>query len=666
MSDEHKSRNELIEELAGCRRRIDELQEIDSRRQSTVEALRHSESTLRSLVLAAPIGIGLAVDRTLKWTNDHVSRMLGYTAEELTGQSARILYADDDEFERVGRIKHPQIEERGVGFVETRWRRKDGTLLDVWLSSSAIEYGDTSAGIVFTVMDLSEMKRAEAALRRSEASYRSLVRNAVYGIYRSTRDGRLLDANPALVEMLGYEGREELLSKNLSTDVYRRSQDRRDLVDLFLSRERVEAVETEWRRRDGEVITVRLTGRSVRNETGDFLYWEMIAEDVTERRILEEQLRQAQKLEGIGQLAGGIAHDFNNLLTAIGGYATLISEAMSENDPNRDRLVEINRAAERATTLTRQLLAFSRKQLLNPRILLLSDVVRDMEGMLRRLIGEDIELGTELADDLAFTRADHGQIEQVLMNLVVNARDAMPDGGTLTIETGNVDLGEGDACRDPSVPPGPRVQLRVRDTGCGMDEAVRSRIFEPFFTTKDRERGTGLGLATVYGIVRQSGGNVSCESEPGRGTTFVVCLPRVEGEAAIEEEDTPAEVRGNGSGSILLVEDDAGVRALAEEVLAESGYRVLSAASGSEAVEVVREYRGEIDLLLTDVVLPGLSGPEVAERLCADHPDLRVVFMSGYTGEAIRDRLSRSREAPLLEKPFTPTALESMIRNALR
>jgi len=666
MRDEEKTRAELLEELAGARGRIEELLSAETRRHKTAEALRQSEATLRSLVLASPIGIGLARERILEWTNDRISRLTGYSPEELIGQDARILYPDDEEYERVGRIKHAQVRAEGVGYIETRWRRKDGEVLDIWLSSSAIDPDDFSAGLVFTAMDLTERNRAEEALRQSEASYRSLVRNAVYGIYRSTLDGRLLDVNPALVEMLGYESRAELLAKNLGTDVYRRPADRERLVEFFEKKSVVDAVEVDWRRRDGTPITVRLSGRPVRDADGDLRHWEMIAEDVTERRILEDQLRQAQKLEGIGQLAGGIAHDFNNLLTAIGGYATLVTESLSEDDANHSRLLEINRAAERATSLTRQLLAFSRKQLLSPRVLCLNDVVEGMEGMLRRLIGENIELRTCLAKDLGHVRADHGQIEQVLLNLAVNARDAMPDGGVLTLETTNATTGLEGACRDPAVPPGPRVRLRVTDTGCGMDDEVRRRVFEPFFTTKDRERGTGLGLSTVYGIVKQSEGHIRCESEPGRGSTFTVCLPRVEGPLDVAPEEEPAAERTNGRGSILLVEDDEGVRTLASEVLDESGYSVLTASSGPEAVRILGEYRGEIDLLLTDVVLPGMSGPEVAERIRADRPDLRVVFMSGYTGEAIGDQLTSDRGAPLLEKPFTPSALEQVVRDALR
>jgi len=416
------------------------------------------------------------------------------------------------------------------------------------------------------------------------------------------------------------------------------------------------------RRKNGSIIQAEITsnplvfdGRSAQL---------VLAADVTERRSLEEQLRQSQKMEAIGQLACGAAHDFNNLLTSILGYAELLTGRVQEHDL-MEAVSEITKAAERAASLTRQLLAFSRKQVLAPEVLEVNRLITNLEKMLRRLIGEHIELAARLAPDLGRVRADAGQIEQVILNLVVNGRDAMPRGGRLVIETAGVDLDDAYAREHISVRPGRYVMIAVSDSGVGMDAATKARIFEPFFTTK--ETGTGLGLATVYGIVKQSGGNIWVYSEPGKGTTFKIYLPQLEG-AEVKAQPRKAALDAHavaGSETILLVEDEEAVRALTRRVLEAKGYTLLVAKSGAEALELARSHASPIQLLLSDLVMPGMGGPELAAQLAALRPDIRILFMSGYTDDAaIRNGLIH-QTASFLQKPFTPDGLVRKVRETL-
>ena len=392
-----------------------------------------------------------------------------------------------------------------------------------------------------------------------------------------------------------------------------------------------------------------------------------MALDITDRRQLEEQLRQAQKMEAVGRLAGGIAHDFNNLLMVIQGYADLLTERLAEGDPLRRNAEQIQTASQRATSLTRQLLAFSRKQMLAPKVLSIHSIVGDMEKILRRLIGEDVQLETSSVPDLGLVKADRSQIEQVILNLAVNARDAMPEGGRLTIETANVDLDESFSHSSVMLSPGPYVMLAVTDNGCGMDVETQAHIFEPFFTTKEKGKGTGLGLATVYGIVKQSGGYVWVYSEPGRGTSFKVYLPRVR-----DEQTTAGRDRGidgqtlpQGTETVLLVEDEKGVRELAREYLEMTGYTVIEAENGHTALELAGLHSGPIHLLMTDVVMPGISGRELSERVKAIRPGIRVLFMSGYTDQAVVHHGILETDAVLLQKPFTVAALAAKLRDIL-
>lgn len=507
-----------------------------------------------------------------------------------------------------------------------------------------------------------ELTRSNAALRQSEANFRSLVTNSPYAIFRSSAEGKFLDTNPALLMMLGYTDESELLTQ--APSVTGCGEMSESLVGYFSSCVPFRHIEVGWKRKDEKRITVNLTGRPNFNVDGQLKYFEVVAEDITERKALEAKLRQAQRMESIGRLSGAIAHDFNNLLSVIIGYSGVLEERFEGSVQSRKNIEEIKKAAQRAASLTRQLLVFSRQQVLEPKVLNLNTAVAAMGKMLRRLIGEHIELSTILDPKLACIKADHGQIEQVIMNLAVNARDAMPQGGKLRIETENVELDEEYVKRHPAAVPGNYVMLTVSDTGTGMDNETQSHIFEPFFTTKEKDKGTGLGLAVVYGVVKQSGGYISVSSQLGKGTIFKAYLPSVED--AVEETHYRNTVKSvNGTETILLVEDEEALRVLTRDVLKQSGYTVLESSNGTEALEIAHRQRGRINLLLTDVVLPGLSGRVVAEKISALYPQTKVLFMSGYTDSIIAAQGVMEQGMFLLQKPFAPDELRAKIRTVL-
>jgi two-component system cell cycle sensor histidine kinase/response regulator CckA len=506
-----------------------------------------------------------------------------------------------------------------------------------------------------------EQRRAQDALRRSEAQYRSLVEHAVFGIYKATIEGQFLTVNPALVTMLGYDTADALLAVGLP-NVFADPTVGADL--MHRERDQFTGEEAMWQRKSGEPIRVRLSGRQIEVIDGGRSAFEVIVEDITERHRLQEQLRQAQKMEAVGQLAGGVAHDFNNMLTAILGYSELLTEQIGPDKPIGQDLRAIVTAAERAAALTRQLLAFSRKQVLAMTPLDLTRVVRDVEPMLRRLIGEQIVIKTVLADDLDAVMADATQLDQVLMNLAVNARDAMPRGGVVTIETRNAELDQRYVLTHTGARAGAYAMLSVGDSGIGMSREVQAKIFEPFFTTKERGRGTGLGLAAVYGIVKQLGGYVSVESEPERGSTFKIYLPRTNQPAAVKSTPAPV-VSPVGAESILLVEDEDDVRSFIKIALQRFGYQVVEAASAPDALTHLEALDRPIHLLLTDVVLPGMDGRELAARVTRERPDVQILFMSGYTD---RMRTTDGYLEPgvhLLEKPFTAETLLKKTRQIL-
>ncbi|HKT88622.1 MAG TPA: PAS domain S-box protein [Candidatus Sulfotelmatobacter sp.] len=534
--------------------------------------------------------------------------------------------------------------------------------------SKNIRYGERDKEVLtFVARQLAsavEIKRNELALRRSEARYRSLVQSSVYGIYRSSLEGRFLDVNPALISMLGYESVEEVLMLDPEKDVFARPQEHARLIEDFRRTGRLDGVELKWKRKDASTITVRISGRAVSSadEPADVL--EAIAEDVTDRRILEDQFRQAQKMEAVGRLAGGVAHDFNNLLMVISGYAEVILANLPCEHPLHEKGRAIQQAADRATTLTRQLLAFSRKQLLELKIVDVNAIVQDMERLLRPLIGENVEFITALAPEAAHTRADSGQLEQVLMNLVVNAKDAMPGGGKLTIQTQNILMDESHRRGQQFIRPGRYVMLSVSDTGTGMDKETQSRIFEPFFTTKEKGKGTGLGLSTVYGIVKQSGGYVMVQSEVGQGTSFQIYLPQVEGDVETNAAPAPDAASG-GSETILLVEDEESVRQLVRDTLSAKGYKVLEADSGEAGLAAADAHKGKIDLVISDVVMPGMSGRDLVKNLSKTRPETRVLYLSGYTEDAIVSDGSIESGTAFLQKPFSLLSLSRKVREVL-
>jgi PAS domain S-box-containing protein len=510
-----------------------------------------------------------------------------------------------------------------------------------------------------------EHKRHEEALTRSEARYRSLVQSAVYGIYRSTLEGKFLDVNPALITILGYGSAEEILALNPRSDVFLDPDEMTRLMGEFQRGSRLDSVEVRWKTKDGNVITVRLSGRVVGTPGEAEEVLEVIAEDVTERRVLEEQFRQAQKMEAVGRLAGGVAHDFNNLLMVVSGYTEVLLENTDCSSPMYPKIEAIQQATDRATTLTRQLLAFSRKQLLELKVVDMNAIVADMERLLRPLIGENIELATRLAPNLGRTRADAGQIEQVIMNLVVNSKDAMPNGGKIAIATANVNLDEDWRREHSYIQPGPYVMLSVSDNGQGMDRETQSRIFEPFFTTKEKGKGTGLGLSTVYGIVKQSGGYVFAQSEIGQGTIFRIYFPRVEDAAEPVHQAQTAKSSLCGTETVLLVEDEESVRQLVRETLAARGYQVLEADDGEKALKIAASHAGPIHMLVTDVVMPGMSGRELAKHLGQTHPQTKVLYLSGYTEDAIVHQGVLDSGTAFLQKPFTLQMLSRKVREVL-
>jgi PAS domain S-box-containing protein len=510
-----------------------------------------------------------------------------------------------------------------------------------------------------------ERLRIEHALRESEAQ---LARTEAFALVMTAHlslEGHWLKVPPRLCRLLGLE-EHRLLGTSIDELLHPEDAVMGGWEHLVRGETRTVDLETRWRRPDGKPLWMYLNASLVQGTAGEPLYLLLYLRDITERKSLEDQLRQAQKMEAVGQLAGGIAHDFNNLLTAILGSTELLLADTPPGDPRREDVQEISRSAHRAAALVRQLLAYSRKQVLQPRRVDLNAIVRDMGAMLRRVVGEPIELRLDLDPGLGHVTADPGQLEQVIANLGVNARDAMPRGGTLTITTTNV-TGRGvTAAADEALPAaGPLVSLAVTDTGIGMDDEVRGRLFEPFFTTKELGRGTGLGLATVYGIVRQSGGHIQVRSRPGEGSSFTVYLPRAEAPRPARGALAAAAPVSGGSETVLVAEDEEAVRHLVCRVLRAKGYRVLEARHAEAALELAAKATEPIDLLVSDLVMPGLGGRALADRLLHARPGLRVLFITGYAAEAVERQGRLPAGHGLLEKPFTADQLAHKVRETL-
>lgn len=642
--------------------------EVTTEQKQAVSALRASEERFRATFEQAAVGIAhVAPDGSWLRVNQKLCDIVGYTREELATKTFQDITHPADLDADLAFVRQVLAGERSTYSMEKRYIRKSGETVWINLTVSLVRKpGGEPDYFISVVEDIGERKRYEQLLEEAEALAHVGSAEADFGTGRvrlSVEMRRILGV--ALDE--ADRGIEELLTQVHPEDL----GPLRELLATAAAGMAVPALEFRVQRPDGSVR--RLHGRGVVRSGGGALprLWGSM-QDVSEqhqaeqeRAKLQAQLARAQRMDAIGQLAGGVAHDFNNLVSVIMTYAGLALEELREHDPLRADIEEMYQAGARAAQLTKQLLAFSRQQVLEPKVLDLNRKVLGLEGMLRRLIGEDFELVLELGSDLGRVRADRGQVEQVIVNLVLNARDAMPSGGRITIATANVELDRERATKDAEVVPGPFVRLSVTDRGQGIDPAILPYLFEPFFTTKPAGKGTGLGLSTVYGIVRQSGGHVWVDSALGSGACFEICLPRISDGELADVSGRPPPGSATGSETILIVEDEGALRAVVCRVLRRAGYRVLEANGGQEALSASERHEGKIDLLLTDVVMPEMSGRELAEQLTKRRPGLEVLYMSGYTDDAmVRHGVAEHREA-LLAKPFDPGKLNQRVREVL-
>jgi PAS domain S-box-containing protein len=630
------------------------------------EELRGSETRYQTLAEVSPVGIFRTDAKgQLIYANGRALRMAGLSSNETLKEDWPSTFHPEDR-DRVMSGWSAAVAAGVPYYSEHRFLRPDNTV--VWVVCQSVSERDPDgkiSGFVGTLVDITERKRAENLLRQSEHRNRLLVETARDIIYTLAPEGTFTSISPAFETITAWPVADWL---GKSFDLLVHPDDQALVKNMFnrcLHGESLPIYEARIRKQDEDYAVGEFTVTPLL-EAGRVIGVLGIGRDITERKRLEDQFRQSQKMEAIGQLAGGVAHDFNNLLTVIAGNAEVLLEGGSPESPHsRECLQDIKQAGLKAASLTRQLLAFSRKQLLAPEVLSLNDLIANLEKMLRRLIGEDIDLVTDLAADLWLVKADPGQIEQVLLNLAVNSRDAMPQGGRLTIATGNALL-EVDPTRvNTASRPVDHVLVSVQDTGCGMDEATRNRIFEPFFTTKEVGKGTGLGLATVYGIVSQSNGHIDVSSEVGRGTTFHIYLPRYQDTALPVEGKQPGSGEPRGTETVLLVEDEDMVRNLVRDILVQTGYTVLEARHGVEAVRVCEQYGAPIHLVITDVVMPEMGGTELVHRLTRMRPDIKSLYISGYTDDALIRQGVRREEVSFLHKPFTRQVLTQKIRDIL-
>jgi PAS domain S-box-containing protein len=631
--------------------------------------VRRSESRYRLLLAAAPDAI-VVTDRDGRVVlfNEAAERIVGSPAEAVLGSPVDAVI-DLDGWSAARSV----AARTGSGTatprrpVELEARRADGSRF--WAESTVADLGlGQEPGTTVIFRDVSERHAAENALRESQERLAFALDAGRMGTWDWEMTTGIIRWSDSLERIVGIPHRS--FGGTYESFVELVHPDDRQTLRQALERATTSDGEYLAECRMGppghQTVQIVAQGRVVRDAFGEPTRLVGVALDVTARRELEGQLRHAQKMESVGRLAGGIAHDFNNLLTAITGHGDILAQTLARDDPGQADVAAINAAAARAAALTRQLLAYGRQSLLHPEPIDLNAVVSDIEPMLRRLIGEDVALRTELAPDLGWVQADAGQLDQVILNLVVNARDALPAGGTITLATENADLDEAGVADHPGVRPGSYVRVSVSDTGVGMDQATLGRIFEPYFTTKDRGRGTGLGLATVLGIVEQSGGYIDVTSEVDAGTTFHLYLPRHSPPTTGATAETgSARAPQGGHETVLLAEDEESVRRLAAMILERNGYRVITAADGEAALEAAAAHDGRIDLLLTDVIMPGLNGRDLANRFAPLHPEARILFMSGYAGEALSEQGALDPSVAFLAKPFVPAALARKVREVL-
>jgi PAS domain S-box-containing protein len=655
------------DEAGAAQRMIGITQDVTERRRAT-DQLRASEARYRTIVETTSEGVWLVDARVITtFVNERMAEMLGYSRDELIGRHA---FEFMDEEARIVAAEKWKRREQGFAEVyENRYLRKDGTAIWVLAKTNPVFDDDgTYAGSVGLLSDMTERRRSEETRNRLAA----IVESSQDAIISKTLQGIITSWNRGAERLFGYS-EEEMIGRPI-TDLFPRERlgEEAEIIARIARGESVEHFDTVRLRKDGSPVEVSLLISPIRGTAGEIVGVAKIARDMTERRKAEaalrrseEQLRQSQKLEAIGSLAGGVAHDFNNLLSVILSYTNLLFDDLRPGDPIRPDLEEIHKAGVRAAELTRQLLAFGRQQMLQPSVLDPNQIVMGVQRMLTRLLGEDIVFTLLPCQDLGKVYADPGQIEQVLMNLVVNARDAMPRGGNLTIETGNVHLDEQYAAEHHGVTPGPYVMIAVTDTGIGIDKETIPRIFDPFFTTKEKGKGTGLGLSTVYGIVQQSGGHIWVYSEPGTGTTFKVYLPRTDRRSELPRPAHGSEASHRGDETVLLVEDEEPVRAVMRSILRRQGYNVLEAQNAGEAFLISERFDATIHLLVTDVVMPRVSGRELAERLATSRPEMRVLYVSGYTRDTTVLHGVLQAGISFLEKPVTPDALARKVRDVL-
>ncbi|HKV05644.1 MAG TPA: PAS domain S-box protein [Candidatus Acidoferrales bacterium] len=628
--------------------------------------LRQNAESYRGLVEQSPDSVLVHRQGKIVFANNACAELLGaFSADQLIGmQLFELVHPEERAWveqlaaRREGDLSAPLLR------TERRYIRLDHREIQLdSLVKPVLYQGQPSTQVAFR--DISERKRAEEKLQQSEERfYKAFNVNPEPLIINTLSEGRYVDVNDSFLRVTGYR-REEVIGRTArEMNLWKRHEDRARYLETLSGKRSVRDLEIIFQTKAGAQRTGLISAEFI--DIGGEKCAIAVIRDVTERNVLELQLRQAQKMEAIGQLTGGIAHDFNNLLGVIIGYGDTLEAQLDQGSKLQKSAVQIQKAAQRAASLTRQLLAFSRQQMLEPAVLGLNTIVVDLQKMLKRLIGENIELTAVLDPELGRVKADQGQIEQVLINLVVNARDAMPHGGTLRIETANLDADGKYVRQYPPMSPGSFIMLAVTDTGVGMDPETQAHIFEPFFTTKERGKGTGLGLATVYGVVKQSGGFIWVRSEPGHGTTFTVLLPRVEEPVTTVAAETSSTDSWRGSETILLAEDEESLRKLIVNMLSDNGYSVLEAANAGEAVEMARKVRGKIDLLLTDVVMPGMSGPELANELVSLYPGIKVLYMSGYAEFGSRQNRASRQDHPLLQKPFTQQTLARKVREVLK
>jgi two-component system, cell cycle sensor histidine kinase and response regulator CckA len=651
-----------------------------------------SDAVYRTLVESAPDGIVVVgQEGRIVVVNSQTEKLFGYDRAELLNKPIEILIPERFHGKHRGHradfMSSPTVRRMGAG-PEFYGVRKDGTEFPVEISLSSVQ---SPGGLLVSavVRDITDRKRSEElfhglldsapdamvvvsaegrkiedGLHPSEASFRALVEGN-YGVCRAGLDGTLLMVNQPFIELLGYASQEEVLALNLATQIFAPGEFSLSLFNPPGRHKQFTRIESRWQRRDGKLIHVELSGRLISDDTEQPVCLEILVEDVSRQRGMEQRLRHVQKMEAIGRLAGGIAHDFNNVLGVISGYCSMLMEKLESDSALYPFAAHISKAVQRGATLTRQLLAFSRQQVLQPQVIDVNAHFKGFEGLLRRVIGEDIQLSVVPRTADLHLRADPDQLEQVIMNLVVNARDAMPSGGKLTIETSELCVDAEYCIRNPDAKPGDYVLIAITDTGCGMDRATLARVFEPFFTTKEQGKGTGLGLATVYGIVKQSGGHVAVYSEPGHGTTVKILMPRSTEKAAQAKSAEGETTAPCGTEVILLVEDEESLRAVMKSYLQNKGYLVLDAGDPSEAIEVSENASQPPDLLITDVVLPQTSGVKLAQRLAALYPKMKVLYVSGYTADAIVHHGARSADFVFLSKPFSLNTLGRKVRSAL-